>query len=91
MGCALAREKNLFLVSWFYMSEHLHLRVLWPLDQRQGALPRRVGAPPVSGMAVGVFPSSSIPSLVLCSRLSLIPLKERRSWNGLPLSTKRST
>jgi len=56
----------------------------------QGALPRRE-RPLDSGAAIRVFPPSSMPSLVLCSRLSLISLKERRSWNGLPLSTKRST
>ena len=37
------------------------------------------------------FPSFSLLLPVLCFRLSLKPLKEHRSWNGLLLSTKRST
>jgi hypothetical protein len=45
IGCAFAREKNLFLVSWFWMSEHSPYAGV-VASGPQGALPRRAGAPP---------------------------------------------
>jgi len=71
------------------MSEHLYLvsiLAFGPLCM----LHRRTDAPIIPA-GLRVFPPSSVPFTRAMLRLSLIPLKERRSWNGLPLSTKRST